>query len=991
MGNKRYLNILFVIFTFSGFSGLIYESIWTHYLKLFLGHAAYAQTLVLAIFMGGMATGSFISSKFIHRWKNPLKGYAAAELIIGVLALVFHVLFTKFMSLSYSSIIPYLGTPLSVSLYKWLASAMIIFPQSVLLGMTFPLISAGLLRLFPEKKGVTIAMLYFTNSIGGAVGVLASGFLYIPAVGLPWTVAIAGIINIALAVIVLVLAKQDEMKAGGGLELRADQGRPADSFYFVFLAASFITGAASFVYEIGWIRMLSLVLGSSTHAFELMLSAFITGLALGGLWMHFRIDRISNPVRFLMGVQIVMGCMALASLPLYANTFKIMQYVLRTVAKTETGYFIFNLSSHSIAMLVMFPAAFCAGMTLPLITYTLIQEGYGERSIGAVYASNTLGGIVAVFAAVHLGMPLLGLQGLVTSGAALDIGLGIFLLWALCRFDSYLRPVLYTALAAAAIFSTVFFVKLDPYKMASGVFRYSTFMEPHLNKLIYHKDGKTCTVSISRTPQGVVSLRTNGKADGSISMTDNKERSIDETTMTMAGAIPLFIKPDARVVANIGMGTGLTTHTLLSAGSLERVDSVEIEEKVVEGSRNFLPRVSHTYNNPKSAIHIEDAKTFFSIQNRKYDIIVSEPSNPWVSGVAGLFSTEFYRLMNNYLADSGLFVQWLHLYEIDLGLVTAIVKALSENFADYAIYNLNTADMLIIATRADILPPLRAAVFAPEFHKQLKEMEIEGFEDLKIRKVWSKKILDSLLAELPTPPNSDYYPVVDTNAVYARFMDSNADYFIGLLSEPLPAIEMLGIADVSWMDNPVTATDYVYKTHRVRQARAERDYLLAGSFPEKYGKLSPDVRAHAANLERLFRSCGKGMTEQERSSVVGSFSSGIIPFLSREDNAAIWSRLGIDKCLPVLTQNERNWLALFRAVGQRDAKAMARESMTLLKGTDKLAGETGRYILAAGMLGNIAGGNKAGARELWTVYGDKLIGANNQSITIDLLRALSVR
>ncbi len=990
MDRKKYRTILFLIFTFSGFSGLIYESIWTHYLKLFLGHAAYAQTLVLAIFMGGMAAGSFISSKYIRRWKRPLKGYAAAELVIGFLALIFHPLFSRFMSLSYDRIIPALGTPLSVNMYKWLSSSFMILPQSVLLGMTFPLISAGILRIYREKTGGTIAMLYFTNSLGGAVGVLASGFLYIPAVGLPWTIGIAGMINIAIATVVFVIAGYGKLATGGAKGEKEIQDKSINLLFIQFLFASFITGAASFVYEIGWIRMLSLVLGSSTHAFELMLSAFITGLALGGLWIHFRIDRISNPVRFLMSVQLVMGGMALASLPMYANTFRIMQYVLKSVSKTDSGYFFFNLSSHAISMFIMLPATICAGMTLPLITYILIKDGYGERSIGAVYAANTLGGIIAVFAAVHLGMPLLGLKDLVTAGAALDIGLGILLLWSLCKYNSYQKPAIFTSAAVAALAVTIFFVNLDPYQMASGVFRNGSMIDPDDERVVYHKDGKTSTVSVTRDREGLVCIRTNGKTDGSINMDPAKVRSIDESTMILAGAIPLFMKPDARVAANIGLGTGLTTQTLLSGGlSLKRVDTIEIEQKVVEGARNYLPVVSRVYNDPRSKIHIEDAKTFFSIHNKKYDIIVSEPSNPWVSGVAGLFSDEFYHLIGHYLNDDGIFVQWANLYSFDMDLVATIVKALSPHFSDYAVYSLNPFDVLIVASKSGSIPRFKdSGLNRGDFERALRSINVNSRNDLEIRKIWNKKVLDRLIASISVPPNSDYYPMLDTNAVRARFLRSNAYKFTSLLNESLPVREMLGLSDMSWMNQDITITDIFPASERVRFARVERNYYLHGRFDDKSGDITSDVRNHVAAMERLFKTCGAGMTEQERMSTLAFFSAGVIPYLNVADNAAIWKKLRIDRCLPALSAHEKNWLSLFKAVGARDAHAMAREARVLIAERKKLVGEGGRYLLAAGMLGSIAGGDTEGARELWSKYGNEFTAGDHPSITIDLLKSL---
>src|SRR5262245_23639037 len=160
----------------------------------------------------------------------------------------------------------------------------------------------------------------------------------------------------------------------------------------------------------------------------------------------------------------------------------------------------------------------------------------------------------------------------------------------------------------------------------------------------------------------------------------------DEYTMVMAGALALLAKPDARLAANIGMGSGLTSHVMLSTSQLERLDTIEIEPVMVEAAQRFRPRVERTFTDPRSRIHFEDAKTFFSTQHEQYDIIVSEPSNPWVSGVASLFSEEFYARLRRHLKPDGVLVQWVQLYETDLPILSSIAKALSPHFQDYALY-----------------------------------------------------------------------------------------------------------------------------------------------------------------------------------------------------------------------------------------------------------------------------------------------------------------
>src|SRR5258705_8857483 len=191
MTTRLPVGVFFALFTISGFAGLIYESIWSHYLKLFLGHAAYAQTLVLAIFMGGMAIGSWLVSRFTQRIGNLLLGYAFAELGIGLLAIAFHRVFQMMTGWAFDTVMPALGGT-GVDLFKWGLASLLILPASILLGTTFPLMSAGIMRLYPEQSGRALSMLYFTNSFGAAIGVLASGFYLIDRIGLPGTILTAG-------------------------------------------------------------------------------------------------------------------------------------------------------------------------------------------------------------------------------------------------------------------------------------------------------------------------------------------------------------------------------------------------------------------------------------------------------------------------------------------------------------------------------------------------------------------------------------------------------------------------------------------------------------------------------------------------------------------------------------------------------------------------------------------------------------------------------
>ena len=390
---KTSRNLLFILFTLSGFSGLIYESIWTHYLKLFLGHAAYAQSLVLMIFMGGMAIGSWITARRCTRWGNLLLAYAIVEGLIGLCAFGFHQTFTVATDIVYTSILPALHSTTAASVFKWSLATALILPQSILLGMTFPLMSGALLRRFPEQSGSSISLLYFTNSIGAVAGILTSGFILIGLVGLPGTMLTAGLINLALALSVWLLSKGEVERSFESHPLTPTLVPTQNLPPPFLLTVAFVTGASSFMYEVGWMRMLSFVLGSSTHSFEIMLSAFILGLAVGGLWIEQRIDHIENQAWFLGIVQVAMGLLALSTLPLYGHTFEFMSFIIEALRRNEAGYLLFNFSGHIVSSFIMLPTTFCAGMTLPLLTAILLRSHHGEKAIGHVYAANTIGAI----------------------------------------------------------------------------------------------------------------------------------------------------------------------------------------------------------------------------------------------------------------------------------------------------------------------------------------------------------------------------------------------------------------------------------------------------------------------------------------------------------------------------------------------------------------------------------------------------------------------
>lgn len=960
--------LYFLMFTVSGFAGLIYESIWSHYLKLFLGHAAYAQSLVLMIFMGGMAAGSWLASRYSNRWTAPLLAYAIVEAIIGVLALVFHDVFQGMLDAFYLSILPGLDSPALGSALKWSAAALLIVPQSLLLGMTFPLMSAGILRRYPTTPGGSIAMLYFTNSIGAAIGVLASGFWLIGMVGLPGAIFTAGLLNISLALAVFVLVKLDPNSAAPPLEQAEQESAEDTRLATLFLIAAFITGAASFIYEIGWIRMLSLVLGSTTHSFELMLSAFITGLAFGGLWIKRRIDNIQDPVVFSGGVQILMGGAAVMTLPVYFMSFEWMQFLMVALSRNDVGFAAFSVGSHLIALAVMLPATFLAGMTLPLFTHVLIRRGAGERAIGRIYAANTFGAIVGVLFAIHVGLPLLGLKSLIAFGAALDVVLGVFLLSFAARGRRRPQIAGFAALGIGIIVGVLAFVDLDPARLTSGVYRHGNIDSLENGSVLFYQDGKAASISLYRSADESVVIATNGKPDASLFVDDSGRFTVDEVTMALAAAIPLAYKPDARIVGNIGLGSGLTTHTLLANPDIEVVDTIEIEPVMATAAEGFGDRVDRTFSDQRSRIHIEDAKTFFSLNNRRYDFIVAEPSNPWVSGVSSLFTQEFYRTVRNYIVDDGLFVQWLQLYEFEEQLIFSVLKALEPHFSDYAIYAVGGADILVVAKRSGQLgAPDTDALMTESMRDELGRYGLASGDDIRVRKVADKNAIDAMFSYYRVPANSDYYPYLDLNAGKARFKRKAVTLFQEWSIAPLPVLEM--IFDEQLKFERISPQPGLPRSQAIHTAAAMYAQLTGDGEAPADAAVSPLLYYAMQNLT-LSREACFGKQRAEWQSAWFRIAIGTLPYLNPERAEALVHSATGTACEAPLSAADLAWTDLYLAIARRDAAGMA-GAATALKDTVPLNDPEKRaYVVTAGMLGLLKTGRPHEAMALWRSHGE---------------------
>ena len=906
--------LLLWVFVLSGFAGLLYQSIWAHYLGLLLGHAAYAQVLVLTLFMGGMALGAWLVSHFTASLRRPLLLYAAIELLLGLVGLAFHAYYSTLSGWAYNTLFPLLSSGLPLETARWGLAATLILPQCLLLGATFPLMSAGYIRWRPQASGRVLAGLYFTNSLGAAAGALAATYGFLPAWGLPGTVMAAGVLNLYVAALVWPLARLQQPQPAP--QQAADTHGEKASMRLVLWAAG-LTGATSFVYEVVWVRMLSMVLGSTLHSFELMLAAFIFGIACGGWWLSKRADALPSAKKAAGWAQMAKGVAALATLFLYNASFHWAGWMMGGLHReADAAYTLYNVASALISMALMLPSAFFAGMTLPLFTLSLLRQNVGEKAIGRVYAVNTLGAIVGVILGIYCLIPWLGLRLSLWSAASVDVVLGLVLLGAVWRKQA--SPFRKTAWASVGVAGLLLFSVLasrfDLELMSSGVFRHGVLKMPG-QVAIYHEDGRTSSVAILKTAD-TLSLTTNGKPDASIGMED--EVAIDEMTMVSAAVLPMLYKPVAPTVGIVGFGSGMTTHYVLGNPEVGEVHTIEIEPAMVRAARHFGDRVARAYEDSRSHIVIDDAKSYFSTNRKKYNMVISEPSNPWVSGVAALFSKEFYAFVPRHLSEDGLFVQWIQLYEMGPELVASIAKALLPYFVDIHLFQGNNTDLIVLASPRQPLSRVGALAFPASwpqaFREEMAHRGLREEADIGTLYLGNKEVLEAFVALFPeVPANSDYFPLLQLEAPKARFKGQGTYFFAELKNAPWPVLEVL-----TGVETPPLAYEGLreklssdYLSNRARAKELRRRLLGEGA-----GVAAKLELLESLSAERL-KSMGKSCDFQEEGlGLLAQVARHSIPFLRPEDLEGLWLRPQWLLCHPE-DEAVREYLAFLAALAGR--------------------------------------------------------------------------
>lgn len=802
MQSKRTLLALYLCFFFSGVAGLIYEVVWSRYLALFVGSTGAAHIIILSTFMGGLALGAFLFGKWSDRVRKPLMLYAGLEVGIGLFGLLYPSLFGPIRQF-FIVLVKSLGlNPTSVFVAAMVASALTILIPTTLMGGTLPALSRYIIRS-ERSIGRHIARLYYLNSFGAVFGSLIAGFWLIQVAGLSLAMVCAAILNLGVAGLAYVLARIEKSaplaeskpadtgaEIGGEKTVASTLSRPSpppppsrgwNAARIAIIVIAF-SGFASMVYEVAWIRLLTLILGSAASSFALMLAAFIFGITLGSFLLSLkRSDH--GYYRILGWAELGIGLTVLLSLLVYERLPVVMNQWRTSLVPSEHTYPLYHFIQFLFCFLVMVVPTIFMGATLPAASRVVASElGTLGRKIGTVYALNTVGTLLGAGAAGFFFLPAIGIKHTLEAAVALNIVLGLWVLWTDVPRprEWYRRPA--TALAAVVLIVGLYAIAApgwDARVLTTGTYRIrdriGSFRElkelSAQKEILYYKDGTDATIAIARMIRADGSpnlvLLINGKPDAS------SDR--DMINQLLVGHLPLLMHPDPESILVVGLGSGVTAGAATLYGA-SNVECVELIPEVLDAARFYKDLNHNIVDRPDASVILQDAKTFLQVTPRTYDVIINEPTNPWIAGVASLFTREYYEVARNRLRPGGFFVQWLQCYEILDPTLYSMLYTFNEQFPYSTLFNVSSADLVLIGSTEPFAPDFRSMenrMRDPAIAADLKAFGIRGLLPLLSMQMVAKT--DSPAPYMPGRINSDFFPVLETECVRGFFMGSRAE------------------------------------------------------------------------------------------------------------------------------------------------------------------------------------------------------------------------
>ena len=754
---------IFLIFFASGFCGLSYEIVWTRYLASIFGGAQTAFSSVLANFIFGLAAGSLSFSQIAKRM-NPLRLYSICEAGIGLWALVFPI-FIRGVDYLIQNRVDFFST-IKFSFFA-------IFFPCFLMGGTLPILSSLSTRI------KFVAFLYGANTGGAVLGTLISGLLLIEMLGLDTLSRVLGVVNILLSLISLLLSfiYKKETEEGTAADNRKNVLSP--------LIFTFVAGFATFGYQIIFSRFFQIVLGSSVYAITLILIVFIAFISIGSFIWGKYLSRYNQFTIFglFQGISaffIIFDLYIINRIPYY------FVLISSSIERAEHTFPIYLLSIFLFLSVFVCIPAFCSGISFPSCISIFGGKDL-EKGTGYIFSLNSLGNIVGALLTAFVIIPLYGFRNSLIIISTSNIVISSSSLFKRIRYFSFIPIIFFFVFTglAPAIENSLFVLgahRLSP-APPSVLKNFENFKESFKDKkiLFFENDENiSCAVYTSPAYDGRViqkTLTVNGKPDAS-SFGDMK-------TQILLGNIGCFFLDKFGNALVVGLGSGITLSNILSF-PFRSVDVVEISRCVVKASDYFSEFNNNSLKDTRVSLYLEDAQTFVRRTKKKYDIVVSEPSNPWLRGVGNLFSIEFFNDVYPLISDDGVFVQWFHTYEMDDKTFDVVISSISKVFKNLLIFEPQGGDIIIIASKKSLMNKLEnifPAFYYPNVRRNLEHISfLTPFTLAFLRQV--ELNTDTQEGEL----NSKFHPLLEFRAARASWRKTRAqlnftDEFLKLFTE----------------------------------------------------------------------------------------------------------------------------------------------------------------------------------------------------------------
>jgi spermidine synthase len=754
----------------SGLCALIYQAVWLRQFRLIFGASTLASAAVLAMFMAGLGIGALKLGRIVDRSRNPLAFYGLLEVGVALSAAATPLLLWLVRSAYLAMGASFTLGSFFATIVRLLLTLIVLAIPTVLMGGTLPAVARSLERSSDAGR-IGVSILYAANALGAVVGVAISTFYLLERFGNLKTLMAAVLFNALVGMAAIAYSNRLRRPLGKDRRMSDEIDEEADGIdvvqmdavappRFVYAAAA-IVGFAFFLMELVWYRLLTPLLGGTTYTFGLILAVALAGIGSGSLfWAAIRRRRATVGA---FGVSCAIEALLLAVPFALGDRLAFVALLSRSLG--ALGFDGYVLSWLAITAIVVFPAAFVAGLQFPLLI-SLLGEGRTDvgRHVGAAYLWNTAGAIAGSIAGGFGLLPLLTAIGAWKAAVAL-LCLLVIASW-MVRSPGRRRAVGAGSLAAAALAILLLFAE-GP----TAFWRHSPIgagrldrITPVRNRLIdlqhtrqrttsWEAEGVESSVSIAHS-DGYAFI-VNGKSDG--------HARLDAGTQVMGGLLPAILHPNPKTAVVIGLGTGTTAGWLGAVPSIERVDVVEIEPSIVYMAELSTPVNHDVLRNQKVNVLIGDGRELLLARGQKYDIISSEPSNPYRAGIANLFTTEFYRACQSRLNSGGMFAQFLQAYEVDAPTISTIYATITGVFPYVETWQTAAGDLLLLGSREPIRHDWRAIERKMQndvFHRGIRN----AWGVTSVAGVYARYVAGTSTAQRlagNTRPNTDDRPTIE--------------------------------------------------------------------------------------------------------------------------------------------------------------------------------------------------------------------------------------